>query len=312
MPDDTPNLPAPEPQAPPPAPPASVPPEPPASLPASLPPPPAPVRPPSAADVRARRPDYRGEELDPERGPGLGCFWFQVIVLGFFIVLIPIGINLAWPYELLAILLFVVIGLLLFTGQTVIFLLRLVAADRRAQGRRRPLASSTKTVGELEEEHRVAHAVGGARPVAAERPEAVAATPEADEPGPADAERGSEAMIRDWEVPPEPVADARGIKSELEPGADTDVTRSNAGPGAPARTLDGRTALAGGAAGDHEVTPAGRLHESSPVRQRQGPAADVPDAAPAEEKPADTAPPPDTASAGPGEPPEEPDPGVPQ
>jgi hypothetical protein len=48
-----------------------------------------------------------------------------------------------------AFLLFAVIGLLLFTGQTVIFLLRLVSADRR--GRRRPLASETKTVGELED-----------------------------------------------------------------------------------------------------------------------------------------------------------------
>jgi hypothetical protein len=41
--------------------------------------------------------------------------------------------------------------LLLVAGQTIIFLLRLVAADRRA-GRRRPLASDTKTVGELEDE----------------------------------------------------------------------------------------------------------------------------------------------------------------
>ena len=39
--------------------------------------------------------------------------------------------------------------LLLVTGQTIIFLLRLVAADRR--GRRRPLASSSPTVGELED-----------------------------------------------------------------------------------------------------------------------------------------------------------------
>lgn len=115
-------------------------------------PPPTRRAPDSSADVRPRRPDYRGEELDPERGPGLGCFWFQVIVLGFFIVIIPVGLNLNWPFELLALLLFVVIGLLLLTGQTVIFLLRLVAADRRSQGRRRPLASTTKTVGEIEDE----------------------------------------------------------------------------------------------------------------------------------------------------------------
>jgi hypothetical protein len=43
-----------------------------------------------------------------------------------------------------------VILLLLLTGQTIIFLLRLVAADRRS--RRRPLGSASKTVGELEDE----------------------------------------------------------------------------------------------------------------------------------------------------------------
>ena len=55
-----------------------------------------------------------------------------------------------------AALLFIVIFLLLITGQTIIFLLRLVAADRR--GRRRPLASGTKTVGELEDEARTTRA----------------------------------------------------------------------------------------------------------------------------------------------------------
>ena len=138
----------------------------------------------SSAEVRPRRPDYRGEELDPERGPGLGCFWFQVIVLGFFIVLIPIGLELNWPFELLAFLLFVVIGLLLLTGQSVIFLLRLVAADRRAQGRRRPLASSTKTVGELEDEQGVAVA-DPARDADSMIPEGgVAATPATDPDAP--------------------------------------------------------------------------------------------------------------------------------
>jgi hypothetical protein len=44
------------------------------------------------------------------------------------------------------------VGLLLVAGQTIVFLLRLVAADRRS--RRRPLASGTKTVGELEDETR--------------------------------------------------------------------------------------------------------------------------------------------------------------
>lgn len=105
----------------------------------------------SSADVAARRPAYKGEELDAARGPGLGCFWFQAAVLAFFLVLIPIGVTLNWPFEVLAALLFVALGLLLFVGQTLIFLLRLVAADRRDAGRRRPLASATPTVGELED-----------------------------------------------------------------------------------------------------------------------------------------------------------------
>ena len=93
---------------------------------------------------------YKGEELDAERGPGLGCFRFQLIVLGIFIVLTPLTVAWQWPEWISAVLLFAVVILLLITGQTIIFLLRLVAADRR--GRRRPLASETRTVGELEDE----------------------------------------------------------------------------------------------------------------------------------------------------------------
>ena len=95
---------------------------------------------------------YKGEDLEPERGPGLGCFRFQLIVLALFIVLTPLSVAWNWPSAISAALLFGVIVLLLFAGQTIIFLLRLVAADRR--GRRRPLASGTKTVGELEDERR--------------------------------------------------------------------------------------------------------------------------------------------------------------
>ena len=105
----------------------------------------------TSADLTPRRPAYKGEELDPARGPGLGCFWFQAAVLAVFLVLIPVGVSLNWPFELLAALLFVALGLLLFVGQTLIFLLRLVAADRRDAGRRRPLASPTPTVGQLED-----------------------------------------------------------------------------------------------------------------------------------------------------------------
>ena len=95
---------------------------------------------------------YKGEELNPERGPGLGCFRFQLVVLVVFIVLTPLSVVWRWPDMVSAALLFSVIGLLQTTGQTIIFLLRLVAADRR--GRRRPLGSDTKTVGELEDDAR--------------------------------------------------------------------------------------------------------------------------------------------------------------
>ena len=54
-----------------------------------------------------------------------------------------------------------------------IFLLRLVAADRRSTGRRRPMRSGTKTVGEIEDEA----GESDARPRDAEAPS------EADEPG---------------------------------------------------------------------------------------------------------------------------------
>jgi hypothetical protein len=111
---------------------------------------------PQADPTPPRRPrstgpiQYKGEPLEPERGPGLGCFWIQVVVLAIFIVLTPLSVYWNWPIAVSAGLLFAVILLLLFTGQTIIFLLRLVSADRR--GRRRPLASQSKTVGELEDE----------------------------------------------------------------------------------------------------------------------------------------------------------------
>jgi len=92
---------------------------------------------------------YKGADLDGERGPGLGCFRFQLAVLATLIVLTPIGVAANWPFWLTAGLLFATIALLLVAGQTIIFLLRLVAADRR--GRRRPVASATRTVGELED-----------------------------------------------------------------------------------------------------------------------------------------------------------------
>ena len=94
--------------------------------------------------------EYKGEPLDSERGPGLGCFRFQIVVLVVFIVLTPLTVAWDWPTWISVFLLSATIVLLLVAGQTIIFLLRLVAADRRT--RRRPLDSATKTVGEIEDE----------------------------------------------------------------------------------------------------------------------------------------------------------------
>jgi hypothetical protein len=118
---------------------------------------------------------YKGAPLEPERGPGLGCFRFQLVVLAVLVILTPISVVAGWPQIVSAILLFVVIALLLLTGQTMIFLMRLIAADRRT--RRRPLASTSRTVGELEDE-------AAAEPTAP--PEA---PPAADDPAGADGVR---------------------------------------------------------------------------------------------------------------------------
>ena len=109
----------------------------------------------ASAHPGARNVQYKGAPLDADRGPGLGCFWIQVVVLAIAVVITPLSVVWGWPEGVSAALLVLVVLLLLLTGQTVIFLLRLVAADRRSSGRRRPLGSATKTVGELEDERAV-------------------------------------------------------------------------------------------------------------------------------------------------------------
>ena len=95
-------------------------------------------------------PEYKGAPLDAERGPGLGCFWIQVVLLIVLLVLTPLSVIWAWPSTVSAALLILSLVILFFVGQTMIFLLRLVAADRRS--RRRPLGSAAKpTVGQLED-----------------------------------------------------------------------------------------------------------------------------------------------------------------
>ena len=96
--------------------------------------------------------EYKGGPLDAEKGPGLGCFWLQVVVLAIVVVVTPLSAAWEWPVPVTIVLLALTLVLLLFVGQTIIFLLRLVAADRRAAGRRRPMDSASKTVGEIEDE----------------------------------------------------------------------------------------------------------------------------------------------------------------
>lgn len=112
--------------------------------------------PPPTAPEPAPRPgpvvQYKGAPLEAAKGPGLGCFWIQIAVLIALVILTPLSAAWNWPVGLSVGLLVATLVILLFAGQTIIFLLRLVAADRRAEGRRRPMRSATPTVGELEDE----------------------------------------------------------------------------------------------------------------------------------------------------------------
>jgi hypothetical protein len=115
-------------------------------------------KPPAVRDV-----EYKGAPLDAEKGPGLGCFWIQIVLLAVVVVLTPLSAAWEWPVPVTIVLMATTLVLLLFVGQTVIFLLRLVAADRRVEARRRPLRSATKTVGEIEDEAEGDAAAGEAR-----------------------------------------------------------------------------------------------------------------------------------------------------
>ena len=63
-------------------------------------------------------------------------------MLAVVVVLTPLSAAWNWPVIVTIVLMAITLVLLLFVGQTVIFLLRLVAADRRADARRRPLRSA--------------------------------------------------------------------------------------------------------------------------------------------------------------------------
>jgi hypothetical protein len=82
------------------------------------------------------------EELDPNEGPGLGCFTVQAVLFAVILLLIPVGVfSLGWPVWLLTVLLAVAIILLFFISMTSVFLLRVFFASRR-QGRGRTFGSS--------------------------------------------------------------------------------------------------------------------------------------------------------------------------
>jgi hypothetical protein len=124
--------------------------------------------------------EYRGQPLDAERGPGLGCFRFQLAILVVLIVATPLSVG-RLPEAVTVVLLFAVIGLLLVSGQTIIFLLRLISADRR--GRRQPMAGRSQTVGQLEDAAAAASSEAAASSQAAASSEA--ASEDADEGPPA-------------------------------------------------------------------------------------------------------------------------------
>jgi hypothetical protein len=88
------------------------------------------------------------EDLDPNEGPGFGCFIWQAILFAILLLLIPVGLfSWGWPTWLLAILLFVDMILLFFVSMTAVFLLRVFFADRRrGRGRTTGVARPPRVV----------------------------------------------------------------------------------------------------------------------------------------------------------------------
>ena len=104
------------------------------------------------------------EELDPNEGPGFGCFITQAILFALILLLIPVGVfTLHWPTWLLATLLFIDLILLFFVSMTSVFLLRVFFADRRRgrgrevgvakPARQAPRVISTKPAEATSDEH---------------------------------------------------------------------------------------------------------------------------------------------------------------
>src|SRR5215210_1509989 len=82
------------------------------------------------------------EDLDPNQGPGFGCFIWQAVLFAVILLLIPVGLfSFNWPVWLLATLLFIDLVLLFFLSMTSVFLLRVFFADRRS-GRGRTIGAA--------------------------------------------------------------------------------------------------------------------------------------------------------------------------
>jgi hypothetical protein len=83
------------------------------------------------------------EDLDPNEGPGFGCFVTQAILFAVILLLIPVGLfTFNWPVWLLVTLLVIDLVLLFFVSMTSVFLLRVFFADRRrGRGRRTGVAT---------------------------------------------------------------------------------------------------------------------------------------------------------------------------
>ena len=88
------------------------------------------------------------EDLDPNEGPGFGCFIWQAILFAAILLLIPVGVfTLNWPVWLLTTLLFIDLFLLFFVSMTAVFLLRVFFADRRGgRGRQTGVARQAPRV----------------------------------------------------------------------------------------------------------------------------------------------------------------------
>ena len=93
------------------------------------------------------------EDLDPNEGPGFGCFVTQAILFALILLLIPVGLfAFNWPVWLLVVLLFIDLILLFFVSMTSVFLLRVFFADRRrGRGRQTGVAKPQTRVINTEE-----------------------------------------------------------------------------------------------------------------------------------------------------------------